>query len=91
MLVGHQMELSRMAEVLKVKGYHYRYVFAHAAGHVDGKVVNQTLPEALLYVWQGYPIAAAGETAKTLFQSLDPKLRQSIRLYRRFAVHGRRQ
>jgi enterochelin esterase-like enzyme len=49
---------NRMAEVLKAKDYHYRYVFARAAGHVDGKVVNQTLPGALLYVWQGYPIAA---------------------------------
>jgi iron(III)-enterobactin esterase len=51
----------RMAEVLKAKGYHYRYVFAHAAGHVAGPVVNQTLPEALLYVWHGYPIAKTAE------------------------------
>jgi enterochelin esterase family protein len=47
---------NRMAAVLKEKGYHYRYVFANGAGHVDGKVVNQTLPEAFLYAWQGYPI-----------------------------------
>jgi enterochelin esterase-like enzyme len=47
---------NRMAEVLKAKGYHYRYVFAEGAGHTDGRVQNQTLPEALLYVWQGYPI-----------------------------------
>jgi enterochelin esterase-like enzyme len=46
----------RMAAVLKAKGYHYRYVFAGNAGHVDGAVVNQTLPEALLWLWQGYPI-----------------------------------
>jgi len=45
---------NRMAEVLKAKGYPYRYVFATNAGHVDGKVVRQTLPEALLYVWQGF-------------------------------------
>ena len=51
---------NQMADALKAKGYHYRYVFADAAGHVDGRVVNQTLPDALLYVWQGYPIAAAG-------------------------------
>ena len=44
----------RMAGVLKAKNYHYRYVFAAAAGHVDRKVVNQTLPEALLWLWQGY-------------------------------------
>ena len=55
---------SRMAEALKAKGYHFRYVFASAAGHVDGRVVNQTLPEALLFVWQGYPIATAAEKAK---------------------------
>ena len=34
----------RMAEVLKAKKYHYQYVYAVGAGHVDGKVVNQTLP-----------------------------------------------
>jgi enterochelin esterase-like enzyme len=54
----------RMAEALKAKGYNYRYVFARGAGHVDGKVVNQTLPEALLYVWQGYPIAPAADKSK---------------------------
>src|SRR5258708_29633887 len=46
----------RMAAALKAKGYHYRYVFAKSAGHVDGKVVGQTLPEALLWLWNGYPI-----------------------------------
>jgi len=46
----------RMAAALKAKGYHYRFVFAEAAGHVDGNVVDQTLPEALQYVWEGYPI-----------------------------------
>jgi hypothetical protein len=46
----------RMAAALKEKGYHYHYVFAAEAGHVDRKVVNQTLPEALLWRWQGYPI-----------------------------------
>jgi iron(III)-enterobactin esterase len=55
---------NRMADVLKEKGYHHRYVFAQGAGHTDGRVTNQTLPEALLYVWQGYPIAAAAEKAK---------------------------
>jgi iron(III)-enterobactin esterase len=44
----------RMAEVLKVKGYHYEYVFCRGAGHVDGKAVAQTLPEALSWLWQGY-------------------------------------
>ena len=46
----------RMAAVLKDKKYHYRYVFAEGAGHVDGKVVRQTLPEALLWLWQGYEV-----------------------------------
>jgi iron(III)-enterobactin esterase len=48
----------QMAKVLAAKGYHYQYVFAINAGHVDHAVKQQTLPEALEYVWQGYPIAA---------------------------------
>jgi enterochelin esterase family protein len=44
----------RMAIMLKSKGYHYQYVFALNAGHVDRAVKNQTLPEALEWVWQGY-------------------------------------
>ena len=46
-----------MAKVLAAKGYHYQFVFARNAGHTDGAVKRQTLPEALEYVWQGYPIA----------------------------------
>jgi len=45
-----------MAKVLAAKHYHYRFVYAKAAGHVDGKVVSQTLPEAMLWLWRGYPI-----------------------------------
>ncbi len=48
-----------MARVLAAKGYHYQFVFAKNAGHVDHAVKQQTLPEALEYVWQGYPIAGA--------------------------------
>jgi enterochelin esterase-like enzyme len=44
-----------MARVLAAKGYHYQFVFARNAGHVDRAVWQQTLPEALEYVWQGYP------------------------------------
>jgi len=44
-----------MAAVLKAKGYHYQYVFATNAGHTDRRVRAQTLPEALEWVWQGYP------------------------------------
>jgi enterochelin esterase-like enzyme len=47
-----------MAKVLAAKGYHYQFVFARNAGHTDRAVKLQTLPEALEYVWQGYPVAA---------------------------------
>jgi enterochelin esterase-like enzyme len=50
-----------MARVLADKGYHYQFVFARNAGHVDHAVKQQTLPEALEYVWQGYPIAGQGK------------------------------
>ena len=46
-----------MARVLAAKHYHYQFVFARNAGHTDRAVKAQTLPEALGYVWQGYPIA----------------------------------
>jgi enterochelin esterase family protein len=48
-----------MAKVLAAKGYQYQFVFARNAGHVDHAVKQQTLPEALEYLWQGYPIAGA--------------------------------
>ncbi|MFZ0827206.1 MAG: alpha/beta hydrolase-fold protein [Verrucomicrobiia bacterium] len=48
----------RMADVLAAKGYHYQFVFARNAGHVDGRVKQQTLPEALEWLWQDYrPVA----------------------------------
>ncbi len=46
---------NRMATVLKKKGYDYRYVFAMGAGHVDGRVVMQTLPSALEWLWRDFP------------------------------------
>ena len=46
-----------MARVLAAKGYHYQFVFARNAGHVDGKVRQQTLPEALEWLWQDYQSA----------------------------------
>lgn len=49
-----------MAKVLAAKGYHYQFVFARNAGHTDRTVKHQTLPEALEYVWQGYPIGRRG-------------------------------
>jgi enterochelin esterase family protein len=45
-----------MARVLAGKGYHYQFVFARNAGHVDHGVKQQTLPEALEYLWRGYGI-----------------------------------
>jgi len=44
----------KMAKVLAAKGYNYQFVFARNAGHVDGKVKQQTLPEALEWLWKGY-------------------------------------
>jgi enterochelin esterase-like enzyme len=44
-----------MARVLAAKGYRYQFVFARNAGHTDRAVKQQTLPEALEYIWQGYP------------------------------------
>jgi hypothetical protein len=49
------MANERMAAALAAKGYHYHYVFAQGAKHVDGNVVRQTLPDALLWLWRGYP------------------------------------
>jgi len=48
-----------MARVLAAKGYRYQFVFARNSGHTDRAVKQQTLPEALEYVWHGYPIAGA--------------------------------
>jgi enterochelin esterase family protein len=45
-----------MAATLKAKGYHYQYTFAENAGHTDRSVHAYTLPEALLWLWQGYPV-----------------------------------
>jgi len=48
-----------LARVLAAKGYHYQFVFARNAGHVDHATKLQTLPEALEYAWQGYSVTAA--------------------------------
>ena len=45
-----------MAKVLADKGYHYQFVFARNAKHVDRPTVAQTLPAALEWLWKGYPI-----------------------------------
>jgi enterochelin esterase-like enzyme len=45
---------SRLAKILKDKGYPYQFVYTKGAGHTQRKVINNTLPAALEYVWQGY-------------------------------------
>jgi iron(III)-enterobactin esterase len=43
-----------MARVVAAKGYHYQFVFARNAGHTDRTVKQQTLPEALEWLWKDY-------------------------------------
>ncbi len=45
-----------MASVLAAKGYHYQFLFARNGGHTDRAVKQQTLPEALEWLWKGYPV-----------------------------------
>ncbi len=45
-----------MAKALGRQGYHVQFVFARNAQHSDAALRRQTLPEALEYLWQGYPI-----------------------------------
>jgi enterochelin esterase-like enzyme len=47
------------AKVLAAKGYRYQFVFARNAGHVDRAVKQQTLPEALQYLWQDFSPSSA--------------------------------
>ena len=44
-----------MARVLAAKNYHYQFLFARNAGHGDRAVKQQTLTEALQWLWQDYP------------------------------------
>ncbi|HET7086598.1 MAG TPA: alpha/beta hydrolase-fold protein [Rhizomicrobium sp.] len=46
---------NRMAAVLKKKGYDYHYLWAVDGGHTDGRVIRQTLPAALEWLWRDYP------------------------------------
>jgi enterochelin esterase family protein len=45
---------SRLAKVLKDKGYAYQFVYSKGAGHPQRKAINNTLPQALEYVWLDY-------------------------------------
>ena len=44
----------RTAAALKAKGYPYRFVYSLDSGHCDGRVFQQTLADALVWVWHGY-------------------------------------
>src|SRR5580692_10823957 len=46
----------RMAAALEVRGYHYHYDYALGATHTYGRVMHQTAPEAMVWLWRGYPI-----------------------------------
>lgn len=48
------MANQRTADVLKAKGYDYRFVYALGAGHTDRRVYNQTLADTLVWMWRGY-------------------------------------
>ena len=45
----------RMAAALKAKDYPYRFTFSLDGRHADARVLEQTLPAALEWLWQGYP------------------------------------
>lgn len=47
-----------MAKALAEKGYTYQFVFARNAGHCDRSVKQQTLPQALEWLWKDYRAAA---------------------------------
>jgi enterochelin esterase-like enzyme len=46
-----------MAKTLAEKGYQYQFVFARNAGHCDRSVKQQTLPQALEWLWKDYSAA----------------------------------
>jgi len=45
----------RMAAVLAARGYPYRFTFSLGGRHADRRVLEQTLPGALVWLWQGFP------------------------------------
>jgi enterochelin esterase-like enzyme len=45
----------RMAQALAAKGYAYRFTFSRDGRHNDPRVLDQTLPGALEWLWQDYP------------------------------------
>jgi iron(III)-enterobactin esterase len=45
----------KMATVLAAKNYKYQFIFARNSGHCDRTMKQQTLPNALEWLWKGYP------------------------------------
>lgn len=45
-----------MARVLSDKGYDYQFSFVRNAAHVDRAMRQQTLPQALEWLWRDYPV-----------------------------------
>ena len=45
---------ARLAKILAEKGYAHQFVYSKGAGHTQRKVINNTLPQALEYVWLDY-------------------------------------
>jgi enterochelin esterase family protein len=45
----------RMAAALAAKGYPYRFTCSLGGRHNDPRVLEQTLPDALEWLWQGFP------------------------------------
>jgi hypothetical protein len=54
-----------MAKALAAKGYHYQFVFAKNATHCDRSMKEQTLPEALEWLWKDYRGARTQGAGKT--------------------------
>jgi enterochelin esterase family protein len=54
----YDMQFANQHMELKLarKGYHVHLDHGAGAGHVDSRVIQQTLPEAMLWVWRGYPL-----------------------------------
>jgi enterochelin esterase-like enzyme len=48
------MANQRTAAALKAKGFHYKFVAGQGQGHCSPSVRNQTLADALMWVWRGY-------------------------------------
>jgi enterochelin esterase family protein len=45
-----------MAAALAAKAYHYRFIYAEGGRHCDTNAIAETLPDAMLWLWRGYPI-----------------------------------